>query len=82
MLGFFKDEVIPKNAVNKMTSYNISVVLCPCLFRSQNVSMNDLVYGKKLVAILEAIFFNFDFIFGSKKQQLERFRESNHLIQQ
>lgn len=82
VLGFFRDEVIPKSGSNKMTSYNISVVLCPCLFRSESVSMNDLVYGKKLVAILEGVITNFDFIFGSKFEQQEALRISSKKVQE
>lgn len=64
-----------------MTSYNISVVLCPCLFRSESVSMNDLVYGKKLVTILEVVIVNFDFIFGNKLEQQEMLRITCNYVQ-
>lgn len=44
--------------------------------------MNDLVYGKKLVAILEGVITNFDFIFGSKFEQQEALRISSKKVQE
>lgn len=44
--------------------------------------MNDFVYGKKMVTILENIIINFDFIFGTKKEQQETLRLSNKFVQQ
>lgn len=52
MLGFFRDDVISRSNQNKMTEYNVAVVLSPCLFRSEKVSMEDFIYQKKVVKIL------------------------------
>ena len=80
VLSFFIDSVVSRSSDNKMTSYNVAVVLNPCLFRSEKVSMQDLVFGKKLVRILETIFVSFDEIFGNAAEQQEVVRESSHAV--
>jgi hypothetical protein len=52
-----------------MNHYNVAVVLLPSLMRSPNVCIEDLIYSKKLVLVLESILKNFDYIFGGKHEQ-------------
>ena len=52
LLNFFIDEVIPLSSFNKMTAYNVAVVIAPCLTRSSKNAIEDLIFSKKIVLIL------------------------------
>ena len=76
ILNFFINEVVPLADYNKMTFYNVAVVLSPCLMRSSKNAIEDLIYSKKTVLILEFILEHFEEIFGTKEQKEELFRQS------
>lgn len=60
-----------------MTTYNIAAVLAPCLLRSgKELSIEELVYSKKLVIILEVVLNKYEQVFGDKKERLRIQRES------
>ena len=60
-----KNEVVSRQEVNKMTSYNIAAVLMPCLMRSEN-PITDMVHAKKCVKILEFIINNYSELASEK----------------
>jgi len=66
LLRFFVEAVISNCAKNKMNHYNVAVVLLPILLRSPKNSIEDLMYSKKLVLVLEVILKNFSFMFGTQ----------------
>lgn len=53
-----KTQVVSRDKVNKMTSYNIAAVLMPCLMRTDN-PVADLIHAKKCVKILEFMITNY-----------------------
>lgn len=57
LLHFMKTQVVSRDKLNKMTSYNIAAVLMPCLMRSEN-PLTDVVYAKKCVKIVEFMIIN------------------------
>jgi hypothetical protein len=52
VLRFFIEAVISHSSQNKMNHYNIAAVLLPSLMRSSTISIEDLIYTKKLVLVL------------------------------
>lgn len=54
---FLKEDVISKQDKNKMNNYNMSVCFCPCIFRSMNPTLADLLNSGKFAGILN-IYFN------------------------
>lgn len=69
LLNFFVKSIISLSNYNKMTHYNVAVVLLPSIMRSLTNSIEDLMYSKKLVLLLEFILKNFYEIFGGKEEQ-------------
>ena len=58
--NFIKYEVIPLQEDNKMNNYNMSVVFCPCFFRSEHPSLEDLMNSGKFAGILNVMFNRYD----------------------
>lgn len=56
MLKFFIEQVIPKEEYNKMSVKNISIVIGPCLMRSEMPSIKDLIYSQKTIVVMLTIF--------------------------
>lgn len=56
---FLKEHVISKMEINKMNMYNMSVCFCPCVFRSEVASLNDLMNAGKFAGILHILFQRF-----------------------
>lgn len=60
-----------------MTTYNLAVVLAPCLLRSgKEVAIEELMYSKKLVIIMEFVLNNYVKIFGGREERMGVFRRS------
>ncbi len=57
LMTFLKREVVTRQDKNKMNNYNMSVCFCPCIFRSEFPTLNDLLISGKFAGILN-IFFN------------------------
>lgn len=49
MIHFFRESVLPNEKYNKMSAYNLSVVMSPCIFRPKKYSVEDLVNSGRLV---------------------------------
>ena len=61
LFDFLLEEVVPLKEFNKMTTYNLAVVLSPCLLRSgKEVAIEELMYSKKLVIIMEFVLNNYN----------------------
>ncbi len=76
VLEFMMERVIPKENINKMNIKNISIVIGPCLMRSEVPSFKDLIYSQKIIVVILTIFKEFDVIFGSKKERMQALRKS------
>ena len=65
LMNFLKREVISRQEVNKMNNYNMSVCFCPCIFRSETPTLNDLLISGKFAGILNIFFNKFEEIAGA-----------------
>lgn len=81
LLRFFLEAVVKHQASNKMTHYNVAVVLLPSLLRSPTNSIEDILYTKKLVLVLETILRNFSVIFGDTHEQENLYEENSRKSQ-
>ena len=60
-----------------MTCYNLAVVLTPCILKSgKELAIEELMYSKKLVIIVECVLNNYESIFGDQREKKEVYRES------
>ena len=65
---FLLEKVVPFKEFNKMTIYNVAVVMAPCILRSgKELAIEELMYSKKLVIVVEFILNNYEGVFGSKQ---------------
>lgn len=76
LLRFFVEDVVPQQAFNKMTIYNVGVVLAPCLLRTRTASMMDIQYAGHLVLFLTKLIEHFWDVFGDRQRQELVFRKS------
>jgi hypothetical protein len=76
MCSFIKDKVIRREALNKMSNYNCSVVFAPCFMRPQSYELSDLMCSGKLVKVLLITFTKFEEVFGKTADRIEVFRKS------
>lgn len=60
LISFFRFEVVTREEQNKMNAYNMSVCLCPCLFRAENPSLSDLMNSGRFAGILNILFKRFE----------------------
>lgn len=69
LIDFFKDKLFAKSAQNLMNEENLSIVIGPCLMRSEIASMKDLAYAQRIINVTIIIFKDFEEIFGTKKER-------------
>ena len=60
LISFLKLEVIARQEKNKMNNYNMSVCFCPCFFRSETPTINDLFNSGKFAGILNLYFSRYE----------------------
>lgn len=64
LLLFLKENVISKQELNKMNNYNMSVCFCPCIFRAETPSLQDLLYAGKFAGVINLMLTRFEEIDG------------------
>lgn len=52
LIKFFRRAIMPNEKRNKMSAYNLSVVMGPCMFRPKKYSVADLVNSPRLANLL------------------------------
>lgn len=57
---FLNDYIIAQREYNKMSAYNLAVVLGPCFFRPKEYDLKDLIYSGKFAKILVTSFEKYD----------------------
>ncbi len=67
LTSFIKYEVITLMEENKMNNYNMSVVFCPCFFRSKQPSVQDLMNSGKFAGVLNILFNKYDDIISKEE---------------
>ena len=56
LIDFFRDKLFAKSAQNLMNEESLSIVIGPCLMRSEIASMKDLTYAQKIINVTKSIF--------------------------
>lgn len=69
LFEFLREQVVPVSDHNKMGENNLCIVFGPCLMRSREASLKDLLYAKKIIVVLSCIYRQFEAIFGGKREQ-------------
>lgn len=76
LLRFLKQEVISRQELNKMSTYNMSVCFFPCIFKSKVISEIDLLNSGKFVAILKVFFTRLDAISKEVQEMAKKSKET------
>ena len=56
LIDFFRDKLFVKSTQNLMNEENLSIVIGPCLMRSEVASMKDLAYAQRIISVTIIIF--------------------------
>lgn len=60
LLSFLREHLVSRQQLNKMNNYNLSVCFCPCIFRAETPSLEDLLNSGKFAGIIHVMFNRYD----------------------
>lgn len=59
LLDFLRNRMLPFATQNLMTENNLCIVFGPCLMRAEVPSIKELLFAKKVILVMRALFQQF-----------------------